>query len=816
VASEQARDLRERGIQAAKAGQKDQARDLLQQSLRLDPKNEAAWLWLASVARDKRERVFCLQNLLKINPNNEPGIKALQALGIAPEAVVKPTPKAEPPPAPQPAPAAPPPPIIKRTSAPPRPSEPPRQPEVQRRPTPPPEPPRQPASLGEPAASEADADLQALLDHVEAIAQNYLSPPEAGDFTWVHKTRRRAGERDIVVLRAQIAGAILGVILLLGIAGFIFVATNPDAQAILFAPTWTPSNTPTTTPTNTPGFTPTPSPTLDTTTQPTYTPSPTIPPSVTPGDLRNPPKATALYLPNPPEKYVHDVAVALGKGDSQSVMPTLEAARNNQSAGSFDPNPYYYQALAFAQSGDTDRALRTLDEATGRIKEVSSDQRTPIQSLLNVGYAIVNLQLAQDAIKKGDPKKAAPFLGIVEKRTQDTIKADPNYAEAYVLLSRRFAAEKKYDKALDALNNGLKNPKLFTDMNLRVEEGNVYYQMGEYDLAAQSAFEALYINPYSETARLLQVNAALAQGKAGLAVIYAQQYLFYFPGSVEGYKLLGDARVMEGNSDLALDAYSQALVGDPNDPAYLQVLVSRGKLYSAQRRYDLAREDFEQALSIKSTPDVQALRMVAAYQDGKYAIAQSDAESLLDSGVMPNSEIQLLLARILVDQAKPGDTADFQKALSLITNALPGMTDDLRPIANEYVAKASYQLEDYTSALNSINAALKAGETGTRHYLRGLILEARSQAPDSKNPDDDKAEAIREYEWVLAWNQVFPYPFAPDARQRWEKLKGPPPEVTPEATAEATGEATSEATASAESTESAPSSTEEAASTPAS
>ena len=30
----------------------------------------AAWLWLASVARDNQERLFCLEKLLQINPDN--------------------------------------------------------------------------------------------------------------------------------------------------------------------------------------------------------------------------------------------------------------------------------------------------------------------------------------------------------------------------------------------------------------------------------------------------------------------------------------------------------------------------------------------------------------------------------------------------------------------------------------------------------------------------------------------------------------------------------------------------------------------------
>jgi Tfp pilus assembly protein PilF len=50
VASDQARQLRLQGIAAAKAGQKEEARKLLQQSIRLEPNNDAAWLWMAFIA----------------------------------------------------------------------------------------------------------------------------------------------------------------------------------------------------------------------------------------------------------------------------------------------------------------------------------------------------------------------------------------------------------------------------------------------------------------------------------------------------------------------------------------------------------------------------------------------------------------------------------------------------------------------------------------------------------------------------------------------------------------------------------------------
>ncbi|HLA42342.1 MAG TPA: hypothetical protein VJZ27_02840, partial [Aggregatilineales bacterium] len=78
MSQDQVRQFLMQGIEAAKAGQRDQARGLFQNAIRLDPQNETAWLWMSSVARDNRERLFCLTNLIQINPQNEMAQKGLR------------------------------------------------------------------------------------------------------------------------------------------------------------------------------------------------------------------------------------------------------------------------------------------------------------------------------------------------------------------------------------------------------------------------------------------------------------------------------------------------------------------------------------------------------------------------------------------------------------------------------------------------------------------------------------------------------------------------------------------------------------------
>lgn len=63
-------ELMQVGIQAARQGNKKNARMIFQQVLASDKQNERAWLWMAAVAENPADRINYLQTVLKINPNN--------------------------------------------------------------------------------------------------------------------------------------------------------------------------------------------------------------------------------------------------------------------------------------------------------------------------------------------------------------------------------------------------------------------------------------------------------------------------------------------------------------------------------------------------------------------------------------------------------------------------------------------------------------------------------------------------------------------------------------------------------------------------
>lgn len=78
--------LLNQAIAAAKRGDKEEARQLLEQVLQIDPDSEKAWMWFSSVASGPEERAAALQNVLRVNPDNERAVAALAKMGLKPEA----------------------------------------------------------------------------------------------------------------------------------------------------------------------------------------------------------------------------------------------------------------------------------------------------------------------------------------------------------------------------------------------------------------------------------------------------------------------------------------------------------------------------------------------------------------------------------------------------------------------------------------------------------------------------------------------------------------------------------------------------------
>lgn len=61
----------QQAISHIKTGNKQEGGRLLSQILEADPANEKAWLWMVRAVSSDKKRIYCLERLLAINPNNQ-------------------------------------------------------------------------------------------------------------------------------------------------------------------------------------------------------------------------------------------------------------------------------------------------------------------------------------------------------------------------------------------------------------------------------------------------------------------------------------------------------------------------------------------------------------------------------------------------------------------------------------------------------------------------------------------------------------------------------------------------------------------------
>ena len=64
-------ELLRRGTEAARAGQRSQAREIFLRVVETEPRNEMAWMWLTGLVDELEDKIIACENVLTINPANE-------------------------------------------------------------------------------------------------------------------------------------------------------------------------------------------------------------------------------------------------------------------------------------------------------------------------------------------------------------------------------------------------------------------------------------------------------------------------------------------------------------------------------------------------------------------------------------------------------------------------------------------------------------------------------------------------------------------------------------------------------------------------
>ncbi len=73
-------DLLQQGIAAYKAGKRDEAHNIFITVVKQSPDSQSAWAWLYDASNNDQERIHCLKQIVRINPNNEKAKQKLDSL----------------------------------------------------------------------------------------------------------------------------------------------------------------------------------------------------------------------------------------------------------------------------------------------------------------------------------------------------------------------------------------------------------------------------------------------------------------------------------------------------------------------------------------------------------------------------------------------------------------------------------------------------------------------------------------------------------------------------------------------------------------
>ncbi|MBI5932051.1 MAG: hypothetical protein HY862_22275 [Chloroflexi bacterium] len=732
MAQDRVKQLLQQGIAAAKAGQKDQARQILQQAVKIDPRNETIWLWLSSVAKDDKERIFCLKQILALNPQSELAIKGLQALGVAPEQQA-----AQPPAVPV-------------------------------------------------LPAEKLNKIQASVD--EFLRTYNPEPSTILEIEWVQKNKRRYGESAARTVRRSayvIAAGVAALLVIAIVAIALTIDLTGEKQANVRASV-TPSHTPTNTPTATPGIPNTPTP--DSISPETPVP---VPQDLPVGNIYGG-TPTAIYPPfNNSINFQMQTAVAYYSIGNYDGLSTISANERTAQPSACFPETYYYEAIALAEQGGRFNLQQANDllETALRRERVPNFSTCEDSPLLSVGLCVVDYYQAL-----ADP--SSPDAGLLEDGAQQCSqaietdnrieKAYDTLAQIYLVQASQMGLTQSYNRAISVLNQGLEIYP--ASVNLLLTRSEVELSRGNPEEALIYLARAQTVDPASEKVLRLRAQAylnlaSLASGQEriiryGRAAIAAEEYLLYYSGDPNGYILLAEARLQEGNVDRAIFTLNRVIdnadtLPETAQPAIIEAYSLRVRIYQQRLNWPDAIKDLDTLISLE--PDNLTwveLHAQAARELRRYPVLLSDLDTLLTDN--PTRGDLILEKAQILSQTCQYEQADIQCDYQAVLNDLltpdfvSALTPDQRANASVYQAEANFAqlLENTTISASNRRTALQAirqtvqnalavRESAEDYYLLARVLT------ELEEPE----QALEAYSWIVYWNQFYEYPFGNDAER---------------------------------------------------
>jgi tetratricopeptide (TPR) repeat protein len=289
--------------------------------------------------------------------------------------------------------------------------------------------------------------------------------------------------------------------------------------------------------------------------------------------------------------------------------------------------------------------------------------------------------------------------------------------------------------------------------------GNVYFDIGNYELALLALTRAVEINPTLSESRTNLGNIYLKKGQVEDAIYQYQAALEINPSDAKTHNNLGNAYTERGWLNYALLQYMRSLELDPN---FIDAHKNLAIVYCKQERYGQAIAQLKQAIAIQPNNTDCYSQLGDVYgQMGNYEVAISEYKKSL--AIKPNFvEANYGLALCYNKLGMVGDEiAAYKKVLAV----KPDMLAALVNLGNAYFAQKKYPaaIEQYKKAAlikpddASIHYNLGAAYSNSKNYEQAVAAYLQAVEIDPQMADAHYGLAFGLYylkKYDLAWKHI--------------------------------------------------------------
>ncbi|MGA7339113.1 MAG: tetratricopeptide repeat protein [Terracidiphilus sp.] len=404
----------------------------------------------------------------------------------------------------------------------------------------------------------------------------------------------------------------------------------------------------------------------------------------------------------------------------------LQVTRSSLGETPGDFRLWTLEGIVFSLKGSSPDALAAFDRALRLSPSYVPALKGEVQLFYEGGdkRAVPLLE----RILKADPgdQTAHEMLAMLEKRqgacpaaiaqfllSTDVIETHPDSLEAYgYCLAQTHQLEKAIDvfEQLIALRSDRTYPKYDLAVILVETKQNV---------AALKVLDPLLTSDQQDPDILsLASQADEAVGDTPKAVSLLRQAIVLSPTTADYYVAFAALCLDHDSFQVGIDMIDAGLQRIPNDPS---LYLSRGLLYAQLAQYDNADADFTKAEQLDSTGSlsfyaVDLTELEKNNPDQALARVRSQLKSHPDSPLL-----NLLLARLLMNQAPAPESASYREAMKAVLLALK-LKPDLAK-ARDVLASMYMRSGQYGPAVEQCRLALQydpSDETAMYHLIIAL------------------------------------------------------------------------------------------------